>query len=70
MNAAAKTARARSLMTDGVTPPVVPVTSPIVNKRAKLPRSGPCPCGSKRKWKLCHLPAANAGATGPIKASE
>jgi preprotein translocase subunit SecA len=34
------------------------VTEPIRNRREKVGRNDPCPCGSGKKYKNCHMRAA------------
>jgi uncharacterized protein YecA (UPF0149 family) len=37
-------------------------TAPIVRAGPRVGRNDPCPCGSGKKYKKCHLPLEEGGA--------
>jgi preprotein translocase subunit SecA len=43
-------------------PAVQNQTAPIVRAGPRVGRNDPCPCGSGKKYKKCHLPLEEGGA--------
>lgn len=52
----------------GSTHPTVASPPPdLVRVRMRTPRNAPCPCGSGKKYKKCHLPEDEDQVNGPVR---
>lgn len=50
-----------------IEPPKGGVLLDVSKKRGRIRRNGPCPCGSARKFKKCHLEGVRSGEFHPMR---